>query len=209
MDESAWKTAWIRVLVDAFSSVQPDFRESLVWNAIPLASRRKGSLIWNVYEHVAVQIQIDPSHTFGEKVKRALQAVDYAALTNVRPEAKGVVHKLARRYYLGFMANQNRAIRRKLDEAGILVEFANVQMSDDVGLEKPDPDYFRAVLRLCGAKASQSILIDDNPERGLRPARRLGFSTIWLRLPEPIPWRSNAAQFEISALSKVLALLPG
>ncbi len=68
---------------------------------------------------------------------------------------------------------------------------------------KPDPETYRAVLGRLGATPGRVVLLDDL-ERNLAPARALGMRTVLVGSREPSP----AASFSIGTLRELPALLP-
>ncbi len=91
---------------------------------------------------------------------------------------------LSRSYKLGIIANQHHSIINKLEKAGLLNYFTLADVSEDYHFEKPDPRLFTAVFSATGAIPTRSIMIDDNIERGLAPAKKFGMTTVWYKLRE-------------------------
>jgi len=113
-----------------------------------------------------------------EKQYNELCQVDYIGMSKVRPEVKEVLSKLSTRYNLGLMANQNAKAMEHLVNAGVLEFFSHQKMSHHVGLEKPNPEFFKSILGDTGAKAEESVIIDDNWFRGCLPAMKMGMKSI-------------------------------
>lgn len=91
---------------------------------------------------------------------------------------KEVIEELSKYYNLGIIANQPHEINDRLEKEGLLQYFKNVGLSAEKGLHKPDPLLFKQILEESGALAEKSVMIDDNIERGLAPARNLGMKTV-------------------------------
>ncbi len=72
------------------------------------------------------------------------------------------------------IANQHESIRKKLDEAGVLQYFTHTTVSNEYKLEKPDSRIFSSVLEEVGVDSKNTVMIDDNIERGLIPAKEIG-----------------------------------
>ena len=102
----------------------------------------------------------------------------------IRPEAQKVVAKLSFKYNLGLLANQPVKTKEKLEQAQILQYFKFQDVSEDFNLRKPDPEFFKAIFKATGANPKESAIIDDNIERGLIPAKKLGMTTVWFKLEE-------------------------
>lgn len=79
---------------------------------------------------------------------------------------------------LGIVANQPQ---RKIDamrRAGLAGYFADLQMSEGIGLRKPDPAIFRHVCRALGMEPALCIMVGDRVDNDIAPAKRLGMATI-------------------------------
>jgi 8-oxo-dGTP diphosphatase len=90
-----------------------------------------------------------------------------------------VVKKLSKYYRLGIIANQPHETTRRLKEFEISDYFENIGLSAVKGLHKPDVKFYELVLKENNIDPKKSIMIDDNIERGLAPAKKLGMKTIW------------------------------
>ncbi|MSR84941.1 HAD family hydrolase [Candidatus Uhrbacteria bacterium] len=102
----------------------------------------------------------------------------------VYPEALDVLRLLSKTYRLGILANQPVETRHMLAQAGLLELFTSTNLSGDYPFQKPDPRYFLQTLKDAGAEISRSVLVDDNIERGLAPAKQIGMRTVWYKHTE-------------------------
>lgn len=121
----------------------------------------------------------------------------------VKKEAKEVLEKLSQKFKLGIIANQPTFIRKMLEDAKIIGYFSFLGISNEYDLHKPDPEFFKKVLADCGADAKKSIFIDDNIQRGILPAKKLGFKTVWFNNDNRGVTSENY-DFEIRSLSELL-----
>ncbi len=90
-----------------------------------------------------------------------------------------VAKKLSQFYHLGIIANQPHETTKRLREAGISDYFENIGLSAVKDLHKPDTKFYESILKDNNIDPQKSIMIDDNIERGLVPAKKLGMKTIW------------------------------
>ena len=69
----------------------------------------------------------------------------------------------------------------KLRRTGVadLVDAAVV--SQEFGVNKPDPSIFRRALDLIGAQPSETVFVGDNPVNDIGGARAVGMRTAWIR----------------------------
>ncbi len=123
----------------------------------------------------------------------------------IKPDALEIVQALSQKYNLGMMANQHKEIKEKLEEAGILQYFKLKDVSEDFGLSKPDPKYFQAVMELVGAKPESSVIIEDNLERSIIPAKKLGMTTVWFKLEDRTP-PPGVADYTVTSLKELLGI---
>ena len=84
----------------------------------------------------------------------------------------------------GFKESQHLKIRG----AGIGQYFNQVIVSEDVGVNKPDPAIFRHALGVAGAEKETSIMIGDSLEADVMGALNFGMDAIYFNpagLPKP------------------------
>lgn len=84
--------------------------------------------------------------------------------------------------------------------------FEHTGVSGDFHLEKPNPDYFRNVFEITGADPKTSVLIDDNVERGLVPAKSFGMTTVWYKFGERNGIPENIVDYEVGNLRDLLKI---
>ena len=102
------------------------------------------------------------------------------------------------------MSNQSTKTAELLETFGLLRFFSHQKMSGHIGLEKPNPDFFKAILEDSGAKVEESVLVDDNWYRGLVPAKSFGMSTVLFRRDIiPVP-QDASPDFQINNLNELL-----
>ena len=120
----------------------------------------------------------------------------------IRNESGRTLEALSKNHKIGVIANQSGLVRDFLEKGGILKYFDFLGISAEYKLEKPDPAFFEEVLKDSGADPSKSVMIDDNIKRGLLPAKKLGFTTIWFNFD-----RRNGkgeTDYEINSLEELI-----
>jgi putative hydrolase of the HAD superfamily len=81
-------------------------------------------------------------------------------------------------------------------------------VSDDVGLEKPDPRLFAYAAREAGVATSRAAMVGDRLDYDVRPAAAAGMRTVWMLRGEA-PDDPTAEQLaEADAAVSGLAELP-
>ena len=103
----------------------------------------------------------------------------------------------SKNYKLGILGQYGNDFRRYLEEEKILEYFTYREIQDDYKITKPDPRYFGMILKTCGCKAEESIMIGDRIDKDIIPAKAIGMKTIRIktgihknqepRIPEEIP----------------------
>jgi len=84
-------------------------------------------------------------------------------------------------FRLGILANQPRSTRVDLDRVGITALCDGIWLSEDVGLAKPNPAFFRLALDAWELAPSRIAYVGDRPDNDVAPARALGLTAVRLR----------------------------
>ena len=83
-------------------------------------------------------------------------------------------------YRMGLLSNGFKEVQhRKLCSGGIASYFDTLVLSDDIGINKPDPRIFGYALERAGVSAAESVLIGDNPLTDVAGALGAGWSAVW------------------------------
>ncbi len=192
-----------QALLQVAQHYMPNVTMDNVYQAWMEASKLFGSVR---IQALRVLLKGSPKLTEAETEYTAACQYNYHSLSTIRPEAKSVLVELSQRYNLGIIANQSAKTTELLESSGLLQYFSHQKMSAHIGLEKPDPNIFLTVLKDTGAKASESVMVDDNWFRGLVPSRELGMSTVLYRR-DLIPYPDTATpDFTINNLEELLSL---
>ena len=93
------------------------------------------------------------------------------------PDAKRCLERLAGKYRLGVIANQNIGTVQRLRAFGIDRYFEEVIASAEEGLAKPNPAIFRLALHRAGCSPSQAGMVGDRLDNDIAPANLLGMTT--------------------------------
>ena len=122
----------------------------------------------------------------------------------------------ARGHVLALASNNIRRALSRLDELGFLEHFAVREVSETLGVAKPDTRFFLEILERAGADLARTVMVGDRLDCDIAPARLLGLKTVRVvrgshreqrpRTPADLPDRSVAGADEI--LSAIDALLP-
>lgn len=88
---------------------------------------------------------------------------------------------LRARYRLGIIANQPVHCRDSLERRGLLDAFDVVAISDELSMQKPEPEIFRWAIERAGVEPGRAVMIGDRRDNDVAPAKALGFRTVHLR----------------------------
>lgn len=126
------------------------------------------------------------------------------------PDARPAVAALrGAGYRLGIVANQPSAVREALERDGLAHAFEVWVVSEDVGLEKPDPRLFARALELAGAGPGRAAMVGDRLDYDVRPAKAVGMRTVWVLRGEAPDDPTPEQLAEPDAAIRSLAELPG
>ncbi|MFQ6090925.1 MAG: HAD family hydrolase, partial [Candidatus Bipolaricaulia bacterium] len=93
-------------------------------------------------------------------------------------EASEAVAALAGRYLLALAGNQPARIKELLQSSGILKYFQFQQVSEELGVSKPDPLFFQVILDSLGVEPPEAVMVGDRLDYDIYPAKLLGLKTI-------------------------------
>lgn len=128
---------------------------------------------------------------------------------DVRP----CLEELEGRYRLGIIANQPSAVRSALQRDALTAYFEVWGVSDDLGLQKPDPALFTQALQAAGVSGARAAMVGDRLDYDVRPAREAGMRTVWVLRGEapdhPTPAQLAEADAAIRGLDELPAVLAG
>lgn len=114
--------------------------------------------------------------TDGE-LRRAYEGLILHEIEGMAP----LLRRLAADYPLYALSNNNVLLWRGIQRVCTALDtFAEVFLSQEIGLLKPDPAAFRYALAQIGCQPQEAVLIDDNP-RCVAAAAELGLATVLFR----------------------------
>ncbi|MBP7005541.1 HAD family hydrolase [Patescibacteria group bacterium] len=180
IDESGytrWKQNTVLQSVRAYQGTLLQEDVERVWTS---ASAQPGSLMQNAARLLLPKTE-DADKAIQFIKDKSAEMNEARKMQTVYPEALDTVRLLSETYRLGILANQPVETKQMLANAGLLEYFTSTNLSGDYPFQKPDPRYFLQTLQDAGADVSRSVLVDDNIERGLAPAKQIGMRTVWYK----------------------------
>jgi FMN phosphatase YigB (HAD superfamily) len=119
---------------------------------------------------------------------------------------------LTGRYRLGIIANQPSQVREAMARDGIEEFFEIWGVSEDIGLEKPDPRLFAHVLYTAGVSPAHSVMLGDRLDYDVIPAKTSGMRAVWVLRGEapadPTGPQLAEADAAVHTLKEIPSLLP-
>jgi len=89
------------------------------------------------------------------------------------------VERAGRQYRVAMLSNATDALEDLLqDRYGVADRFEAIVNSARVGIAKPEPGIYEAMLRKLGLEASDVLFVDDRAEN-IAAAARLGMHVLW------------------------------
>lgn len=125
------------------------------------------------------------------------------------PGAEALLETLSSRYDLYLATNGTAVVQhRRLDSAGIRKYFRAIFISQEMGANKPSPDYFHACFAaIPGFDLAATIMVGDSLTSDIRGGRDAGIRTCWFN-PHGLPCRGDIVpDYEVTALADLPALL--
>ncbi|MCS6800697.1 MAG: HAD family hydrolase [Chloroflexota bacterium] len=125
------------------------------------------------------------------------------------PGARDTVRRLARRYRLGIISNDEERFQRgKLRHLGLDCFMEIVMCSDQAGARKPDPRIFTAALAAADLSPLEAVYVGDHPLLDIAAARGVGLWTVWFN-PQGAPFPDDLPppHAEVRALTDLPAAL--
>jgi HAD superfamily hydrolase (TIGR01549 family) len=199
---------YYRALFAAIREARPDADEQAFWEEYEACRRdQRGPFT----ERLVTRFL--PRERYDAVVRRGRDLWEYPREA-LQPDVRAVLPELASRYRLGVLANQQAWIRKAMARDGIDRYFELWTVSEEVGVEKPDPGMFHHALAGAGVPAERCVMVGDRLDNDVEPARRLGMVGIWLLRGEapdrPTPdqlSRADAAVRTLTDLPETLGAL--
>lgn len=187
------------------------------------ALRESGAVFTDeAFEREYVEARAAQSGSFRRRLTRAFlgedadlapveaRAAKYWAYpsTAIYPDVIPCLEALIDRYRLGIIANQPSSVRAAMDRDGLSPYFEVWGVSDDLGLQKPDPKLFSQVLYTAGVAPTRAVMLGDRLDYDVRPAKAAGMRTVWVLRGEAPDDPTPAQLAEPDASVRTLADIP-
>jgi HAD superfamily hydrolase (TIGR01662 family) len=129
------------------------------------------------------------------------------------PDVHVCVQRLRERYRLGLIANQLAAVREALERDGLADAFEIWAISEELGVEKPDPALYEHALQRAQVEPDRSVMCGDRLDYDVLPAKRIGMRTVWVlrgEAPsEPTPEQLGVPDAHVRSLEDLPRTIEG
>lgn len=103
--------------------------------------------------------------------------------SRLMPHAKEILTYLRPKYKMYILSNGFTELQsRKMQSAGIAHYFDGMILSEDIGVNKPNPAIFTQALRVAESTAEESLMIGDNYEVDIEGAQRVGIDQVFYNI---------------------------
>ena len=163
------------------------------------------------FERFYRPLMIQPEPTLRGRSKEEIAkeiGVEFLRLTNryfsLLPDADVVVRQLAAKYPLTIISNGFGEVQYyKIAHSGLQDLFTHLLISEEVGINKPQPEIFRIALERNGVTADEAVMIGDSYNSDIAGAKAAGIDQIWIHQGET----GETATYIVPTLKDVLKLL--
>ena len=133
---------------------------------------------------------------------------DFLRLTNtyfsLLPDAERVVRYLAAKYPLTIVSNGFKEVQYyKFEHSGLQDCLTHTLVSDEIGINNPQPEIFRIALKRNGLRADEVVMIGDSYSSDIAGAKAAGIDQIWLHEGET----TETATYIVPRLADVMEIL--
>ena len=124
------------------------------------------------------------------------------------PGAEEAVAALSKKYRLFLASNGTASVQKgRMTSANLYRFFETVFVSQEIGYNKPSPDYFNACFAsIPGFDKEKTIMVGDSLSSDIKGGINAGIRTVWVN-PDHKDCGEIKPDYEIEALSQLEALL--
>lgn len=122
--------------------------------------------------------------------------------------ARSLIQQLAAQYELYIVTNGvSKTQYQRLHDSGLAPYFKQVFVSEDIGYQKPQKEYFDYVLKHLQKDPKQMLLIGDSLSSDIVGANRAGIASCWYNPDHLVNETEAKPDYEIATLEELWNLL--
>ena len=133
---------------------------------------------------------------------------EFLRLTNkyfcLIPEADRVVKYLASKYPLTIISNGFKEVQYyKFEHSGLAPYFTHTLISEEVGINKPQPGIFEIALQRNGITADEALMVGDSYSSDIAGAKAAGIDQLWIHEGET----DETATYIVPKITDIMTIL--
>ena len=137
---------------------------------------------------------------------------EFLRLTNkyfcMMPDADRVVKYLAAKYPLTIISNGFKEVQYyKFEHSGLAKYFTHRLISEEVGINKPQPGIFEIALERNGVTADEAVMIGDSYSSDIAGAKAAGIDQIWIKANGDGRMANETATYIVPTITEVMNIL--
>ena len=137
---------------------------------------------------------------------------EFLRLTNkyfrLLPDAEMVVKYLAGKYPLTIISNGFKEVQYyKFAHSGLAPYFTHTLISEEVGINKPQPEIFEIALQRNGITAGETVMIGDSYSSDIAGAKAAGIDQIWIRANGDGQTANETATYIVPKITDLMKIL--
>lgn len=125
------------------------------------------------------------------------------------PGAEEALEKLSKKYRLFIASNGTASVqRRRMDSADLYRFFEDIFVSQEIGAEKPNAEFFEgAFARIPGFDRSKAMIVGDRISSDIMGGNNAGIATCWVNAAGETHDPAVRVDYEIKSLAELPELL--
>lgn len=125
------------------------------------------------------------------------------------PGAEEALARLSRKHRLYIVSNGTGAVQAgRLDSSGIRKYFEGIFISEEIGADKPDPEFFRRCFaKIPGFDSGRAMIVGDSLTSDILGGKNAGIATCWVNPTHKPSKPGTRPDHEIEGLHQLEALL--
>lgn len=148
---------------------------------------------------------------FGKKVNGTKVNAAYLELFKLEnilmPHAKQVLDALHQTHHIYAISNGTKEKQySQLTHSNLLTDFDDLYLSEDLGYQKPDPNFFKIVIDKIGIDQQKMLVIGDSLTADISGANAAHLDSVWFNPKEIANQTTFEATYEIKSLEQLLSL---
>jgi len=137
---------------------------------------------------------------------------EFLRLTNkyfcLMPDAERVVKYLAGKYLLTIISNGFKEVQYyKFEHSGLAPYFTHTLISEEVGINKPQPGIFEIALERNGITAAEALMIGDSYSSDIAGAKAAGIDQMWITNEGVKELPNEGATYVVPKLTDVMEIV--